>query len=241
MISEGGKVQYVAYIDTHVTVNVTTLGDFANFSADVAINKTAVGSLDTDIVKKVGVKADLCALAQSDYLKAPTTYKIGQMYSICVEPDDSNYMVSSCVNVTCKTPHYSRDLFVDGTATMLSSNLPKGRTYYDTSGGLVSSNHGGFSSPVFSGYFTKNATKFSCSGVVALTFMEGRRLELQRFEFGSNDLNRHLQEEGREGSFDTEIQLDDRNADLLTAGTSMVSILGTVGLVGLSTLMASMM
>lgn len=229
--------EFVAYIDTHVTINVTsTVGDFASFSADIAIEKTAMGNMTTDAVGKVGVKAGLCSTKSP----AATSYKIGQLYSICVEPDDIKYRVKGCMNVTCKTPHYSRDLFVNGAPTALSHNLLTHDARYDTSGVQIR-NFGGFISPVFSGYFTNDATKFSCSGVVALTRRSGRRLEYQRFEFGSKDLNRLLQEEGSEGGFNTEIQLDDGNTDLLTAGTSMVSILGTLGLVGLSTLMVSMM
>lgn len=191
------------------------------------------------------MKAGLCALSPKGNITAPTTYKIGQEYSLCVEPDDVDYYVSGCVNVTCSTPYYSRELYVNRAPTPLTTNLQPGN-YYDTTGKLVATNKGGFSSPVFSGYFTNNAKNFSCSGVVDLKPLlksdRTRRLELQqRFEFGSNDLNRLLQEEDGKGSFDTEIQLDDQNIDLLTAGTSMVSIVGTAGLVGLSTLMVSMM
>jgi len=164
--SKKSNETYVSHVDYHLNLTVDFLAKFSNFSQSVNITTTNTVAIDQTIIKTIDVEAFLC----DDFKAATTSYKVGQMFNICVRPKstfiDQGYSVSGFDTVTCKNDGSTRQVITNGVFDRLTGPFDNVTSWKSTTGVQMGSKAKAFQSVVVSGFFKNNDSSFTCSGTV---------------------------------------------------------------------------
>lgn len=175
---------YVSHVDYHLKLTVDYLAKFDNFSQSVNITTTENVAIDQTIIKTIDVEAFLC-----DIENAADSYKVGQMFNICVRPKatfiDQGFSVSGFDNVTCENNGATRHVFTNGKQDELTSPPFDNVTSWKSPTGIqMGSSAKAFQSVVVSGFFENNDSSFTCSGTVEVA---AERSGLSYKQYGCTD------------------------------------------------------